>query len=493
MKDAKKTTLLPRPPVVVVVGHVDHGKTTLLDTIRKTNVAQKEFGGITQKIGAYQISYQNNPKEVAQLITFIDTPGHQAFTNMRSRGAQVADIAILVVAADDSVKPQTIEAISQVKKAGIPMLVAINKIDLPSAQIEKVKKDLAKHSVQLEGFGGEIPWVGISAKHGTGISDLLEMIILVSGVTGISSEPTAPLSAVVIETRLDKGKGMVADVIVKKGTIHFGTSLYEGQKVVGKVRSLIDEQQNRITEAGPSKPVEILGFSQLPQVGASLSDTPYMLEVFVDSKKKDVHELPDFLKPIAQQEQEKLHIILKADTAGGLEAIQASLDQRVKVVASSVGAISENDVLTAKSTKAFVVGFAVKVPAEVMKLAQTEKVVVRTYPIIYELLDELAEVVSGMKELLAGERELGIGTITAEFPFNDDKIAGVKVLDGRFAKGDTVKIIRNDVEIGRAKIKTVRQAKQEVTKVEKGQECGILLDKKVAFLLSDGIIAVTNA
>ncbi len=478
-----------RPPIVAVLGHVDHGKTSLLDAIRKSNVAGREHGGITQSIGAYQIQFGTS------YITFIDTPGHEAFAKMRSRGASVADIALLVVAADDSVKPQTIESIEQIKSAGVSMIVVVNKIDTVGANVDKVKQDLAKHGVQVEGFGGDIPMVQVSAKAGTGIPALLDLIVLVSQMKELPEQPEAPLEAIVIETRLDKGKGMVASVVVKTGTMIFGTPLFDKDVQVAKVRAMFDEYGKLVKSAGPSKPVEVSGFTSLPPVGSTLTGTAIVQAAPAPVEVKPGYSatsLPDWLKPVSQQEKEKLNIILKTDTAGSLEAILASLGDRVRVVEGGVGDIGEADVLQARGSKAFIVGFNVKASGAVSMLAQTEKVVFRTYTIIYELLDELAEVVSGMKEVISQERELGMGTIIAEFPFEKSRIAGTKIVSGRLAKGDSVKILRGETEVGRAKIKSIRKGKSETTKAENGAECGILLDRTVDFQLNDGIIAVTT-
>ncbi len=474
-----------RPPIVAVLGHVDHGKTTLLDFARKSNVASGEHGGITQHIGAYQIKVKN------RFITFIDTPGHEAFAKMRERGANVADIAILVVAADDSVKPQTIESIKQIQNAGIPMIVAINKVDLPTANIDRVKSDLAKHGVQLEGFGGDIPFVPVSAKQGTGVSELLDLILLVGDMKGITGDPNDEASAVVIETRLDKGRGMVATVIVKNGTLMVGSPLYVGIKQIAKVRAMFDEHGVVVSAAGPGKPVEVLGFTLSPEVGIIIRSAP----------KQDVHddvittliqpEMPDFLKPVDLEAERIIKIILKADTAGSLEAIIAFLPKKVIVVGRGVGDIAEADILSAKSMGAIVVGFGVVAKTAVVKLAETEKVVYRTYRIIYELLGELGEVVAGLKEVLHEERELGTGRIIAEFPFERDRIAGTKVSSGRLARGDRVKIMRADVEITRAKIKSLRHGKDDITKADTGIECGVLFDQKLDFTIGDDIIAFT--
>lgn len=480
-----------RPPIVAVLGHVDHGKTSLLDAIRKSDVAGGEFGGITQSIGAYQITSEG------KVITFIDTPGHEAFAKMRSRGANVADIALLVVAADDSVMPQTKESIDQIKAAGVTMVVVANKIDLPTANIDKVKQDLAKAGVQVEGFGGDVPIVGVSAKAKTGLKELLELIGLIAQMKELKSEPQAPLESIVIETRIDKGKGLIATILVKKGTLVYAKNLFEGPKQVARVRAMFDESGKSVLKALPSQPVEVLGFTSLPQIGSILTEEAFTPVSSAEPAPKVAapdftRDLPDWLKPVSEQEKEKLNVILRADTSGSLEAITASLGQRVRLIGSNVGDITEADVLMARGAKAFIVGFNVKCPASVVKLAQAEKVIYRTYNIIYELLDEVAEVVSGMKEVLTQERELGVGKIIAEFPFEKTRIAGTRVISGRLARGDSVKIIRDEAEIGRAKIKSIRKGKEETTKMEVGSECGILLDHTVAFELNDGIIAVTT-
>ncbi|OGG30774.1 translation initiation factor IF-2 [Candidatus Gottesmanbacteria bacterium RIFCSPLOWO2_01_FULL_49_10] len=509
MGDTKKSKVRPlvhaRPPVVAVLGHVDHGKTTLLDTIRKTNVVAGEHGGITQKIGAYQIKLktQNSKlKTEEQFITFIDTPGHEAFAAMRARGAAAADIVILVVAADDSVKPQTVESIEQIKAAGIPMIVAVNKIDLPGANVDRVKQDLARAGVQVEGFGGQVPLLAISAKQGTGIAELLDLILLLGQMKELAADPKAPPAAIVVETMIDKGKGMVAVVIVKSGTLVSGSPLYDGVTHIGRVRAMFDEHGVAVPAAVPSKPVEVLGFSHLPTIGSILTTQP--VEVTPQAAQTvtktpisaPVDSIPDFLKPVAQQKEQKLTILLKADSMGSIEAILASLGDEVTIVESSIGDITEADVLLAKSSTSFVVGFNVKCTPSATKLAQTEKVIWRTYTIIYELIRELKEAVSGMKEVLIRERELGRGTIIAEFPFEKQRIAGTKILSGRLARGDTVRVLRKvedqEKEIGMAKIKSIRRGKEASTKVEVGSDCGVLLDPAVDFAINDGIIAITT-
>lgn len=496
MTDKQKQSSV-RPPIVAVLGHVDHGKTTLLDTIRKTSVAAGEHGGITQHIGAYQIQIESRKSKVEseepQHITFIDTPGHEAFAKMRSRGAAVADIALLVVAADDSVKPQTIDSIRQIKEAGTAMIVVINKIDLPGANPERVKGDLAKHEVQVEGFGGDIPVMMVSAKQGTGVPELLEFILLVWQMKEISEEPTAPLEAIVIETKHDKFRGMVATLVVIKGTLLVGQDLYDGGTCVGRVRAMVNELGNQVKSAPPSKPVEVLGFSTHPTIGAVMTTIPReALELKTEVKQSRPTVEADLIAAMAEQDKKKLKIILKADTAGSAEAIRESLPKDgIDVLRTELGEISEADILDAKASGAVVVGFNLKVSSSIEKLTRVEKVIVRTYRIIYELIKELTEAAQGMEEVLFVERELGSGVIIAEFPYENTKIAGIKVTSGRLARGDTVRVMRGEEEIARAKIKSMRKGRDEVTKIEAGSECGVQFDKKVDFTLQDAIIAVT--
>lgn len=483
---AKKDTKAPestqfRPPIVAVLGHVDHGKTSLLDYIRKSHVAAGEHGGITQAIGAYQIPG----------ITFIDTPGHEAFAKMRSRGAMVSDIAILVVAADDGVMPQTKESIRMITEAKVSMIVAINKIDMEAANVDKVKQDLARNGVQVEGFGGDIPCVSVSAKAGTGVKELLDTTKLVAEMKELKNEPDVPMEAVVIENRIDKGKGMVATIVVKKGTLKFGSPLFDGETQVAKVRAMFDENGTGVAAAGPSKPVEVLGFTTLPQVGSVLTTIAVKKAVDTTTKETDAQQsVADFLA--AMNGKKKLAIIVKADVYGSLEAILEALGDDVDIVTAGVGEISDADVLMAKSTGAFVIGFNVKLKGEIEKLAQIEGVICRTYTIIYELLDELHDVIEGAMEVISKERELGTARVLAEFPFSGARIAGIKVLSGRIAKGDQVKIKRKEEEIGRAKVKSVRHGKEEVTRMDVGDECGLQLDKIVDFAIGDDIIAFTN-
>ena len=492
VKKIDKVEVFVRPPVIAVLGHVDHGKTTLLDTIRKTNVVSREHGGITQHIGAYQISVHTK-SGADRLMTFIDTPGHEAFAKIRSRGASVADIAILVVAADDSVKPQTIESIKQIQAANTPMVVAINKIDAAGAMVDKVKSDLAKVGVQLEGFGGDVPFQAVSATKGTNVQALLELLLLVADMKGLTADPKAPLSAVVVETRLDKFVGMVATVLVKEGTLTRGATLYEFDEVVAKVRALKNDAGKPVQEASPGTPCEVMGFTKLPMVGSIITDVQGLIPRKIIERTAQPSNAVDFLATMLESDKKKLKLSIKADVSGSLEAIVEALpSEKVEIVRTGLGDITEADILEAKATGSIMIGFNVKANSVIEKLARIEKVIYRTYSVIYELLDEMKDVVDGMAEVLSLERELGKGKIVAEFPFDKDRIAGTKIVSGRLARGDSVRIMRGDEEIVRVRIKSLHRGKDDITKMEVGGECGVLFDKKVDFMLQDDIIPYTT-
>jgi translation initiation factor IF-2 len=471
-----------RPPIVTILGHVDHGKTTLLDFIRKAAVAQKEHGGITQAIGAYQVTHEG------KLITFIDTPGHAAFEKMRSRGAQVADIAVLVVAIDDGIMPQTVEAIKHIKKAGVAMVVAVNKIDIPGinkiAQMEKLKKQLSDHEVLIEEYGGDVPIVQLSAKTGEGVDKLLEIIQLVSEVNDFKGDPSLPASGVVIEANIDKFKGPIATVIIRNGTLKKNQQI-KIAGVASKIRTLVDFTGKQIDEAPPSTPVELLGLEIVPPVGGVLGDESAAMEA-----KQD--QIQSLLEKMKQKDQAVLNVVVKADKQGSLEAIEGALeafnDERevVKVIDKATGDISDKDIKLAASTGAIVIGFGVKVGSTATKIAENEGVLVRTYNIIYELIEELEDVVEGMLKVGALEEIFGTAQIVAEFPFGKtEKIAGCKVLDGTITKGPKVKVIRGEQIIGEGKIKSLKKVKNEVNRVEKGDECGIMFDSPIEFLPGD--------
>ncbi len=471
------STTRHRPPVVAVLGHVDHGKTTLLDTIRKTDLATREHGGITQRIGAYTVVIQT--REGRKKITFIDTPGHEAFAKMRSRGAAVADIAVLVVSAVDGVMPQTREAIQHIKQANIPTIVAANKVDLPEANIDRVKQQLAKAGVVVEGYGGDTVVLPVSAKTGAGVPELLDMIILLSEMKESLMQDQV-LSAVVIESKVDRNRGPVASVIIKTGTLHTGDSVWAGS-VAGKIRAMISSLGEQLKEASPSEAVEILGFSSPLAVGSIVTSAP---------AREIAPALPakDALTSAEGESEATIKLVIKSDSTGTLDAVKEVLPADVQIVLLGIGDITESDILFAKTTAAVVVGFGVNVRPAAKKLAFLEHVMVKTYAVIYELVKELAEVVEAIK---AGKVKevLGQGEILAEFPFDGERIAGVRVKQGRLAKGDIVAVTRAEEEIGQAKIKSIRQQKKELNKIETGQECGVHLIPALDFKIGDAIIS----
>ena len=471
-----------RPPIVTILGHVDHGKTSLLDFIRKAAVASGEHGGITQAIGAYQITHEG------ELITFIDTPGHAAFEKMRSRGAKVADVAVLVVAIDDGIMPQTIEAIKHIKSAGVSMVVAVNKIDLPGinkvAQMEKLKKQLSDREVLIEEYGGDVPIVEVSAKTGLGVDKLLEIIQLVAEVAELKADPTLPATGVVVESKLDKFKGPVATVIVQNGTLKKGEAVVIAG-IQGKVRGLIDFTGAQLDSAGPSTPVEVLGLEEVPQVGAELGKNSSTKE----EKQVVITSIVDRLK---KDETTILKVVIRTDVAGSLEAIEDALNkfndegEHVKIVSANTGNLTESDIKMAASTGAIVIGFNVKASPQIMKLAETEKVLLRSYTIIYELIEEVEAVVEEMLKVGALEEIFGTAQIMAEYPYGkNEKIAGCKILDGVFTKGPKVKIIRGEEIIGETKIKSLKKVRDEVNKVEKSEECGMMFEPKIDFTVGD--------
>jgi translation initiation factor IF-2 len=480
-----KEKLVPRPPVVTVMGHVDHGKTTLLDYIRKTRIAEKEEGGITQSIGAYQVVV--NGKK----ITFIDTPGHEVFTEMRARGAQATDIVVLVVAADDGVMPQTIEAYNHAKSANVPIIVAINKIDKPNANVELTKQDLVtKLNLIPEEWGGDTIVVPISARNGTNVDTLLEMILLVAEMQDIRCIPDKPVRAVTIETRLDKGYGPVANAIVKDGILKVGDYVVAG-KVYGKVKALIDDKGKRINQAEPSTPVMIVGFEELPD--------PHSIIYVVESKekaeeivekvreiearelrKKRQIKLEEILKKMQEGEKKELKLILKADTVGSLQALQNAIAKLrtneidIDIVHAAVGAINTSDVMLASASEAIILGFRVKADSQSSKLAESEGVQIKIYTIIYKLLEDLKAALEGMLEPEEVEEKTGTGEIKKVFKIHKyGNVAGVQVYDGYVDKSGFVRIYRNGSLVFEGKIESLKHYQQDVNKISAPQECGI--------------------
>jgi translation initiation factor IF-2 len=465
----KNKTEPERPPIVTVLGHVDHGKTTLLDAIRKTNVAAKEAGGITQSIGASQIITKEGKK-----ITFIDTPGHAAFTKMRSRGAQVADIAILVVAAEDGVKPQTLEALQLIKEVKIPFIVAITKIDLPSADIEGARGQLEKQGVAFEGRGGDVPLALVSGKTGKGVEDLLGLVSLVAEVAGVSGSPANAFAGVVIETQKSKS-GPLVSAVVRDGTLAAG-DVIGAEGLNCKVKGLFNDKGIGVKQALPGDAVGILGFSELPPVGSQLSIT-----VAGSVRKEELKVVPRF-----KLQKGQIPVIVKARNAGSLEAILANLPPQIVVVESGVGDVFESDILLAKASGVSrILAFEAKVAPAVAKLADAEEVRIESFNIIYELFERIDEL------LKKGELEIvGKAEIIAQFPFNDKKIAGCKVVAGKITKGDTLILLRGEKQLGRVRSLSLKKQKQEITEAKAGEEFGILFEPQLDFAIDDVLVSV---
>ena len=480
-------TLVPRPPVVTIMGHVDHGKTSLLDYIRKANVVAGESGGITQHIGAYHVTLPDGRK-----ITFLDTPGHQAFTAMRARGAQVTDIVVLVVSAEDAVMPQTVEAISHAKNAGVPMIVAINKIDLPAANVQKVKQDLLSHNVVLEEFGGQVLATPISAKKGTGVDKLLEQILLQAEILDLKANPDRMAAGTVVEATLDPGKGPVATILVQKGMLHVGDNFICG-KFSGRVRALYDERGKNVKEAGPSIPVQILGFEGTPSPGDNFLVTADAVEAREIAQKRQRLEreaqnrrtarggsLEDISRALAQGQMGALRLIIKADQGGPAEALADALGQlstgevRVDIVHRGVGSISESDVLLAKASGAIVIGFHVRPDAGARAAAEREQVDVRTYRIIYEAVDEVRAALEGLLKPESKETVIGDAQVLQLFKVSKvGTIAGCMVKNGTIMRTAKARVLRDGVQIYDGTLSSLKRFKDDVREVKDGQECGI--------------------
>jgi translation initiation factor IF-2 len=466
----------PRPPIVTVMGHVDHGKTSLLDAIRRTDVAAREHGGITQHIGAYQVDIATG--ESRGEITFIDTPGHAAFAKMRSRGAVVTDIAVLVVAADDGVMPQTKESIQHLQAAKVPFLVALNKIDLPGAAPEKVKSQLAEAGVLVEGYGGDVVTVPVSAKTGKGIDQLLEMIALLGQMQNIEADAAGPFAGTVIESTTDSHRGPVATIIVRNGTLRVG-DLIRCEAVAGKVRGLTDAGGKVVKEAGPSMPVEMTGFSAVPPVGGQVvtwSGDP----VAAIQEKKPV-------PTVAEDEIRHLSIIIKADTAGTLEAISGALEPEVSVLARGLGDINESDVLLAKTTNSLLYGFNVRSPGSVIKLAEGEHVRILTFKIIYELLEDTQKRVLFLKNPALAEEITGKATIIAQFTAEGLPVAGCRVTEGKISRNDTAHLYRGQDLVQDVKFHSLKHIKENIMEARAGAEFGLVFSGTVDFKLGDVI------
>ena len=486
--DSEKDLKL-RPPIVTVMGHVDHGKTTLLDAIRNTKVASSEAGGITQDIGAYQIKHKGKK------ITFIDTPGHEAFTTMRARGAQVTDIAIIVVAANDGIMPQTVEAIDHAKAAKVPIIVAINKIDLPNADPNKVKKGLTEHDLVPEEWGGDTVCVEISAEKKINIDDLLEMILLVADLNEIKGNPDAEGNAVIIESKLDKRMGPMATVVVKRGTLAVGDNFVTGNSM-GRIRSIMDEKGHRIKIAELSQPVEVLGFSSVPQAGDKLfvvknekvakdivSRKEYDQKMAKVTESRKSITLEELSKISEQDEAVVLGIVLKADSNGSLDAVTKALrntaeeDININIIHRGVGAITDSDILLAAASNSIAIGFGVVAPTNSKLLAKKEGVEIRTYNIIYKLVDDVKLAFKGLLEPKLEKVEKGKVEVRELFKIPKvGSIAGCYILEGEVERGNPARIIRDGKIIYESRIASIHRFKEDVKKVTSGYECGIKIE-----------------
>ena len=472
-----------RPPVVTVMGHVDHGKTSLLDCIRNTHVQTHEAGGITQHIGAYQVNCKGKK------IVFLDTPGHEAFTAMRARGAQITDIAILVVAADDGVMPQTIEAIHHAKSAGVPIIVAINKIDKPGANPDRVKQELMEQGLVPEEYGGDTIMVPVSAKKQIGIDDLLEMVLLVAEVKELKANPNRDARGVIVEAKLDKGRGPAATVLVQNGTLRIGDSVVCGT-TYGKVRAMVNDRGENVKKAGPSVPVEILGLNDVPEAGDILAvleekQARSIAEARIERQRNNLIKskkvsLDDLFHQIQEGDIKDLNIVIKADVQGSVEALSSSLlklnkndEVRVSIVHSGVGAVNESDVMLASASNALIIAFNVRPDANARKLADTENIDIRTYRVIYDAINDVKDAMSGMlkpkyKEVIQGRVE-----IRQVMKFSKALVAGSYVLEGKICNNSKIRIIRDNIEIFDGEIDSLRRFKDEVKEVNAGYECGI--------------------
>jgi len=476
--------LKPRPPVVTIMGHVDHGKTSLLDTIRKTRVAEKEAGGITQHIGAYRVPTGKGD------VVFLDTPGHEAFTAMRARGAKVTDIVVLVVAADDGVMPQTIEAIDHARAAGVPIVVAVNKIDLPTADVEKIRRELSQHQLLSEEWGGKTVFVEVSAKKGTNIDKLLEMLLLEAELMELKANPDRSAQGVVVEAKIDPRRGVAATLLVQKGTLK-PTDIVVAGLTYGRVRALLDDQGNRIAAAGPSTPVEVLGLNSVPQAGdrftvmsdereARILVERRQMVISEEAQKRKGVTLENLHERVAEGKIRDLKIILKADVQGSVQALRDSLERmstdeiRLNVIHSGVGGINETDVALASASEAVIIGYSVRADAKSEEAARKAEVEIKTYRIIYEAIADVRAAMEGLLEPEKTEIRLGRAEIRTVYKLSKGgTIGGSFVLEGKITRGAKVRLIRDGVVVNEGTLDSLRRFKDDVKEVEKGFECGI--------------------
>ena len=485
---SQKKELVTKPPVVTILGHVDHGKTTLLDSIRKSNIVAKEHGGITQHIGAYRVLHDNRP------ITFIDTPGHEAFTQLRARGANLTDIVILVVAADDGVMPQTKEAINHARAADVPIIVAINKIDKKDVDIEKVKQQLSKEGLLLESWGGDIVSVEISAKEKTQLNELLEMILLLSDMMELKANPSIEAQGIILEARLDARKGPVATVIILHGTLQQGKSFISGN-TYGKVRALFDENGKPLKSAGLSVPVEVLGFTDVPSAGDIFQVIPDPEKAKkisqIRNSQKEKKDAPDpenltldqLFKKFEEGEAKELALIIKADVQGSVEVLTDILpslsteEVKIKIVHYATGNITETDVLLASASNAIILGYNTKATQKILGLAKAENVEIRSYNVIYQLTKDVKDALTGLLEPV--QKEVYVGRAEIKRIFRVPKvgsIAGCMVIDGQITRNAQVRVIRGENVVHQGKISSLKHIKENVTEIKKGYECGISIE-----------------
>ena len=484
----REEDLKPRPPVIVVMGHVDHGKTSLLDAVRQTNVIEGEAGGITQAIGAYQVKIND------RLITFLDTPGHEAFTAMRARGAQITDIAILVVAANDGVKPQTIEAINHAKSAGIPIIVAINKIDLPDANVEKVKQELMAYDLVPEEWGGDTIFVPISAKQHQNIDQLLEMVLLEADVLELKANPNKQAKGTVIEARLDKSKGAIATMLVQRGTLDVGDTIVVGSSI-GRIRAMKDDKGRNVKAAGPSTPVEIMGLTEVPEAGDTFYEVKNekMAKHLIERRKRQAREkainsaskvtLDNLFSKMEEGELNVLNLIVKADVQGSVEAVKQSLEKleneevKVKVIHAAVGGVNQSDVTLAKVSNAIIIAFNVRPDNMAKEMAEKDEVEIKQYSIIYQAIEDVEAAMKGMLDPKYEEKVIGNAEVRQTFKIsNVGTIAGAYVLNGKVERNAGVRVIRDNVVIHDGHLATLRRFKDDVKEVTKGFECGIQIE-----------------
>ncbi|MFS8664835.1 MAG: translation initiation factor IF-2 [Limnochordales bacterium] len=482
-------TLKPIPPVVTIMGHVDHGKTTLLDAIRETRVAATEAGGITQHIGAYQVQWGGKS------ITFLDTPGHEAFTAMRSRGAKVTDIAVLVVAADDGVKPQTVEAINHAKAADVPIIVALNKIDKPDANPDRVKQQLTEHGLVPEEWGGDTVVVPVSALKREGLDELLEMILLVAELRELKANPDRPARGVIIEAELDKGRGPVATVLVQKGTLRLGDAIVAGH-ASGRVRAMLDDRGQQVAEAGPAMPVSVLGLDDVPAAGDELvvvADDRIAREIAarrrLQLREQEIQRparanLEELFQQVREGQLPELPIIIKGDVQGSVEALRGALEKlstdevRLNVIHAAVGGITKTDVDLAAAANAIIIGFNVRPDATARRVAEQENVDIRLYRVIYDAIEEMEKALEGMLEPEYQEVVLGRAEVRALFKVpNVGTVAGCYVTDGRIVRGAQVRVIRDGVVVHEGSMASLKRFKDDVREVAQGYECGIGLER----------------